>query len=174
MNDKIKVILDPQEYRGWTLSFCKSHDRQSDWQARKNGAFLSANCPEQLYWKIEEEEKQAQRIEPPIRALWKSPWGGRPGWIQVEIHTLVGKGCHFRVVEDGQEHFANLRDFSLDRESNRERRFIHDSTENRDLMAEARKEEEKMNRASRKMEELLARLRPVSDADVEIAARGGG
>lgn len=169
MNDKIKVKLDPDEYRGWKLSFAKSHDRESDWQARKNGTALYANCPESLYWKIEETEKKARRIEPPIRALWLAGFG-KPGWQAVEIHTIIGNGFHFRTVLDGEEHFEQMRSVSLDRDQNRERKFIFHSDENLEVMAKARKAREKSQKAEREAEQLMRTLRPVSDADLQLAA----
>ena len=169
MSDKLKVKLDPDEFRGWKLSFRKSHDRESDWQARKGGNLMAANCPESLYWKIEEAEKQARRIDPPVRALW-SGGHGQAKWQGVEIHTLIGNGFHFRTVLDGEEHFERMSSVSLDRDQNRERRFIFNSEENLALMGQARKAQEKSHKAAREAERLMKTLRPVSDADLQLAA----
>ena len=130
MNDKIKVKLDPDEYRGWKLSFAKSHDRESDFptltrMGRPSTRIARSLCIGRL-WRRRRRPAGSNRRSG--RCGW--PDSGSPGWQAVEIHTIIGNGFHFRTVLDGEEHFEQMRSVSLDRDQNRERKLTLHSDEN--------------------------------------------
>lgn len=167
------ILISPDTYRGWKLSFCKSHDRQSDYHANNaTGQFLAAPTLEELLQKIRDQQMVTKRLKKPLKALVVESHNAS-SFSRASIHTISGNHFIYRTAngETKSHHLGNLRLNDGSERHYRESAWIHDTPENRRILAEIKRLGRVMDDARAKQQRAERSLVPLTDADVRIAAK---
>jgi len=162
------ILLEPNEYKGWFLSWAESHDNKNNFRAQKGAAFLFAAQPKELIAKIDEAETVTVKLKKPIKALWRDQYGHSKREV-VEIHSLI-RDCVYFTLESGEERYCWLKD--LKPEEKNDRKFIQCCPHNDRILKKHQKMVDKIRFMNAMNEELLKSLKLVTDADVILAAKG--
>jgi hypothetical protein len=161
---KPTITITPSEYKGWTLCYNESHDRQSDWQASKGAMFIGATKPESLICKIDESEKVTVRFTTPIPILH---WDYQEReLLTAKIHTLADNRVYYRN-KDGEQVVAL---FDLQPGQNEHKKFYHDDKHNVAIIRKRRVLQAQRNKLDAEINELGKRFHRVTDADILVAA----
>jgi hypothetical protein len=168
--NNIEIKIDPSEHKGWTLKYAEQHDLEHNWSATKGIGYLFADTPKNLILAIDEREKITVRLKPPIKVLYKGQYDN--AFQPADVHTVANNVVYIRG-SNGKEETTFLDSL---RPGNKDQYgcgiLIHDCKENRKLLNEGIQLRREAADLTKKAEELVRRVKRVTDADVLIAAKG--
>lgn len=166
----LEITFNPPEHKGWKLQYQRTHNSVGCWQATKGIHTLFADSPEKIIPAIDEREKITVRIKHPIKALYKGQYDN--AFRPADVHTVANNLVYIRG-SDGKEQttwLEHLRPGHKDEYG--QALLIHDSKENRKLLETGIKLRRHAAVLTKKADELVRKVKRVTDADVLIAAKG--
>lgn len=168
---KLDITFNPPEHKGWKLQYQRQHNSVGCWQAQKGIHTLFVDSPDKLIPAIDERERITVRLKHPIKVLYKGQYDN--AFQPAEVHTIANDLVYIRGSNGKEETtwLEHLRPGHKDEYG--KGLMIHDSKENRRMLETGIKLRREAAELTKKAEELVRRVKRVTDADVLVAAKCG-
>jgi hypothetical protein len=172
--DKYEITITPATYKGWKLGINPVAHNGEIFNARLGTKVLTADTLQGLLIELRETEKVALKIEPPIAAYKLNDYNKTRTLIS--IHTVIRDEFYFTEEDEGERR-DNLSVLKPKAEINtgteRSGLYIAADEHTEGVYEQLAALQKKMDEIHRKARKLRQTLKPITDAQVLLAARKG-
>lgn len=163
----MKITLEPNQHKGWSLDWREDHENRNNWVARKGSALLFGDTPKLLLEKIDSAETVRARLKPPIKVLLRGRYDH--AFAPAVIHTVCNHECYLTRA-DGKEETVLLCDLKPG-DSTLRAIVIHDTKQNHAILKRGIALRHKAHVLTKQAEKLASTVKCVTEADILIAAK---
>lgn len=168
MRDGPQIVIEPKTWKGWTLTFHESHDRKSDYSAERGGVNLFAPSLDELMEKIRDTEQILLRLPLPLKIFARDRYGHSSSLKEAQVHTIHNQAFIYTGA-DGT-YSGSMHELNAAEDKATDRKYFLDTPENRAKRTKADALDDRASKMHGEASRLRRSLRPLTEADVRLAA----